>query len=250
MSHKLDYSKAWADMKALLRSQRDAVFAIAGALWFFPAWLASFLTRDVERVRVQTLAEAVEALRAQFTASWYITLPTMLIGLWGTVALYALLNRRDLPHVGDALRLAAALVPVYFITQLLAGWAIILGLMLFILPGIYVMGRLVPLAAVVVAEPGRGVIGGLKRAWELTDAQGWHVAFLFFIVMLVAIIGYFVASLMIELPVAVLVGRGGIPLLSSAIEAVGSTAINLIALGLSSAVYKQLTSPAKAAQIG
>jgi hypothetical protein len=248
MSRKLDYSEAWADTKALLRSQRDGVAAIAGALWFFPARLSSFLTRDVEQVRVQTLAEAVEALRALFAASWYITLPTMLIGLWGTVALYALLTRRDLPHVGDALRLAAALIPVYFITQLLAALAIWLGFMLFILPGFYVIARLVPLAAVVVAEPKRGVIGSLKRAWELTDAQGWRIALLFFVVILVTMITYFVASLMIELPVALVVGRGGVPLLSSAIEAAGNTVINLISLGLTTAIYKQLTSPMKAGQ--
>lgn len=241
MTRPLDYSLAWNDAKALLRGQRDGVIAIAGALWFFPAWLSGFLTRDVEAAPAQNLAELLASVQRMLTENWYITLPTMLIGLWGTVALYALLTRQDLAKVGDALRLGLALLPVYFLAQLMSGWAIMLGMILFILPGLYMIGRLLPVGAVIVAEPARGVLGGLRHGWSLTQGQGWRVTLFFLVIMIVAAIAYFVASLFIELPVTLAVGRGGVPLLSAAVEAAGSTVINLLSLGVSVAVYRQLS---------
>ena len=241
MTRPLDYSRAWNDAKALLRGQRDAVIAIAGALWFFPAWLSGFLTRDAEAAPAQNLAELMASVQQMLAENWYIMLPTALIGLWGTVALYALLTRHDLARVGDALRLGLALLPVYFLAQLLSGWAIMLGMILFILPGLYMIGRLLPVGAVIIAEPARGVIGGLRHGWNLTQGQGWRITLFFLVIMIVAAIAYFVASLFIELPVTLAVGRGGVPLLSAAVEAAGSTVINLLSLGVSVAVYRQLS---------
>lgn len=241
MTRPLDYSLAWTDAKALLRGQRDGVIAIAGALWFFPAWLSGFLTRDAEAAPAQNLAELLASVQRMLAENWYITLPTMLIGLWGTVALYALLTRHDLAKVGDALRLGLALLPVYFLAQLLSGWAMMLGMILFILPGLYMIGRLLPVGAIIVAEPARGVLGGLRHGWNLTHGQGWRITLFFLVIMIVAAIAYFVASMFIELPVTLAVGRGGVPLLSAAVEAAGSTVINLLSLGVTVAVYRQLS---------
>jgi phage shock protein PspC (stress-responsive transcriptional regulator) len=113
--------------------------------------------------------------------------------------------------------------------------------LLFILPGVYLIGRLLPVGAVIVAEPARGVIGGLRHGWALTAGQGWRVTLFFLVIMLITTIAYFVASLFIELPVTLIAGRGGVPLLSAAVEAAGSTAINLLSLAVTVAVYRRLS---------
>lgn len=241
MAQPLDYSLAWQDAKALLRGQRDGVIAIAGALWFFPTWLSGYLTRNSEMGSGENFADLIIAVQQMYAAYWYILLPTMLIGLWGTTSLYALLTRGDLAKNGDALRLGLALLPVYFLAQLLTGWAIMLGMLLFILPGVYLIGRLLAVGAVIVAEPSRGVIGSLRHGWELTQGQGWRIALFFLVIMLITTIAYFVASLFIELPVTLIAGRGGVPLLSAAVEAAGSTVINLLSLAVTVAVYRRLS---------
>ncbi|MCD6059867.1 MAG: hypothetical protein K0S16_178 [Moraxellaceae bacterium] len=59
--------------------------------------------------------------------------------------------------------------------QILAGVLIVLGLLMFILPGIWLMGVLLP-AYVIVVQEETGAIAALQAAWARFRPQAWNAA--------------------------------------------------------------------------
>lgn len=72
---------------------------------------------------------------------------------------------------GDALNRSLALAAV----QVLAGFAIVAGLFLMILPGVYLLGVLLPAYVIVMAEEASAT-AALQAAWARFRPQSWGVA--------------------------------------------------------------------------
>jgi hypothetical protein len=88
-------------------------------------------------------------------------------------ALMTLGTRREV-FVGDALRVAPRRLPALVVTAVLVTVATVIGLVLLILPGIYVATRLYVSAQAVAAED-LGPVDALGRSEELVDGNGWRV---------------------------------------------------------------------------
>jgi len=76
--------------------------------------------------------------------------------------------------VGEALTMALRLWPVLAVAVLLAGVPIGAGMLLFIVPGLYMAGRLalaMPLVVDGVAAP----LAAVRRSWDLTEGNGWRI---------------------------------------------------------------------------
>jgi hypothetical protein len=76
--------------------------------------------------------------------------------------------------VGEALLLALRLWPVLVVALLLAGVPIGAGMLLFVVPGLYMAGRLalaMPLVVDGVAAP----LAAVRQSWEITDGNGWRI---------------------------------------------------------------------------
>lgn len=109
----------------------------------------------------------------------------MAIGLQMVASLYAnalvirytLSTLSDSPVAGYGRLWQEALgrVPALFVAQVLAGLMIILGLMFFVLPGIWLSGVLMPAYVLVVAESLSG-IDALKSAWARFRSAAWQIA--------------------------------------------------------------------------
>lgn len=109
----------------------------------------------------------------------------MAIGLQVVAGLYAnvLVIRYTLSNLGDGpvpgygrlWQEAWGRVPALFVAQVLAGLMVILGLMLFVLPGIWLSGVLMPAYVLVVAEHLSG-IDALKSAWARFRPAAWQMA--------------------------------------------------------------------------
>lgn len=85
------------------------------------------------------------------------------------------LSRAPLPSHGQLWQEAMSRVPGLFVVQLLAGMLVFAGLLLFILPGIWLLGVLMPACVLVVAEPLSGV-EALKAAWTRFRPGAWPIA--------------------------------------------------------------------------
>lgn len=76
--------------------------------------------------------------------------------------------------VGEALLMALRLWPVLVVAVMLAGVPISAGILLFIVPGLYMAGRLalaMPLVVDGVAAP----LAAVRQSWEQTEGNGWRI---------------------------------------------------------------------------
>jgi uncharacterized membrane protein len=77
----------------------------------------------------------------------------------------------------------------YFKTSILYGLCILGGLILFIIPGIYVMGRLM-FAVYLSIEKNQGARLSIKESWSMTEGYGWLLFWKSFLIGLYIIAGY------------------------------------------------------------
>ncbi len=240
VARKLDYSLTWQAARAQLAAHREGVGAIGALFLFLPDWVARLFAGEPDMEGVTTPRAWLTAFQTHYAEHWSLLLPTGLLSFFGAVALYVLLTRNDLPTIGSALGKALVLLPFYFVVQLAGGLATLGGLILFVLPGLYLAGRLAPLGAVSVAETERGFAGALSRAWDLTRGNGWATFFLTLVVALVASVTAMVIGLLVGLLCRLLAGPEGVPFVETGIDAALGAAIATLLLSLSVAIYRQL----------
>lgn len=107
---------------------------------------------------------------------------SLLAQMLGGVAASALTIRYTLAVLGQRTTAALPLwqgalrrMPALFLVQLLAGALIVLGLLALILPGLYLMGVLLPAYVLVVHEE-MGPVAALKSAWARFRPQAWALS--------------------------------------------------------------------------
>lgn len=109
-------------------------------------------------------------------------LPFLLVQMLAGVAATALTIRYALAVLGKTTLSPRGLwqdavlrMPALFFVQILAGIAIVLGLLAFIVPGLYLMGALLP-AYVLVVHEGQAPLEALRSAWARFRGQAWEVS--------------------------------------------------------------------------
>ena len=185
---KFSISAVWDDTVRMLRANASLLLAIAGVFLFLPAVVSAYLappptggSEGVTRATMMTYyVENAPAL-----------LLVQIIGFLGNLALLILCLDEGRPTVGGAIRGAFVLLPFYFLASLLSGVMVGLGLLLLILPGLYLLGRLAVTGPVVVAERVRNPLTVVKRSFALTKGRGWSVASL----ILILLVTYLVVNL-------------------------------------------------------
>ncbi len=154
---------------------------------------------------------AVEVLYSVVTA---VTGPETLQGLLAAVVLGATsvfvgvgftlitlkLTKGEQAHFRD-IGPPAVLVLQYVVAALLAGLAVIAGLFLLIIPGIYLALRFSMMRFTVLE--GHGVLGSLRKSAELTHGVKWQLLGFFIVIILLNILGVLLllVGLLITIPV-------------------------------------------------
>lgn len=144
--------------------------------------------------------------------------------LIGAIAQLAVARMVALPDASPRAALAAALrvFPAFVAVLLLGALPTGLGVLMFIIPGVYVAARLYLVVPVAVLEP-LGPIEVLQRSWALTAGRGWTIAW-FLILSILLLIG---ASLLAA-------GVGGA--LGSVLTLIGLKPVGVFAANLVNAV--------------
>lgn len=117
-------------------------------------------------------------------------------------------------ELGSALRL----VPGLFAVLVLLGLAIAAGLVLFVIPGLYVATRLC-FAVTAYILTGRGVFASFSYSWQLTAGNVWRLS-LIFSVYIVLIIVFYVLAAVIVAAIAVPFALGDIAMITAVTAAV------------------------------
>jgi len=230
------YSATWDDTTRLLRTNSSLISAIAGAFIFLPMLLvAYFLPEPAAQGR-----EAMQALVDYYTANLLWLLLERLVQMIGSAAIFVLLSARGGHTVQGAIGAAVGILPVYFVTVLIANLAIGAGFALLLIPGLYLLGRL-SLAGIVVADGGyRNPLAAIRKSFDITKGRGWAVAGL---VLAVAVAGFIcIAATMSVFGAIVLVaglgdlGKFFLTILSAAIMSL----LYVVLIVLLFAIYRRL----------
>ncbi len=242
MARTLDYNAVWADTTDMLRRHREAIIAIAGLLILVPNWASGFFIGPPDLEGAKTMGDIIAARGEHFSANWHMMIPLSLVSFFGGIAVLTVLLRPELPRIGDALLFALKLLPVYILVSILTGILTGLGVFAFIIGLFYVVGRLLPVPAIVVAEydKGIGIWGNIARGWDLTRGLGWKCFLLIFMIMLVALIAMGVIEMIIGILCTTVAGPDGIPLLQTLVSALTASIFGVVVLALEAAVYRHL----------
>jgi hypothetical protein len=180
---KIDMAGVLRDAWAMWRTDSDLLLRVAGLFLFLPL-LATLLllpamppfavTPEMSQAAQTALAEQIVAWISAY-GGWSL-LGALIVEAGMLVVLTAYLGR-DRPDVRGAISGAAQLLPRYVLAMILVGFPRlgVLTLVL-LLPGLYVLGRMIALGPILVAERPIGVGGAVARSWALTRGNGLPLA--------------------------------------------------------------------------
>jgi len=241
---KLSYSAAWDDAMALLKAHGALIAALAGALVFLPTLLTGYL---LPRPVVNDAAEWLPRLNEYYLANWYWFLLAGLVTMVGTVAILLLVFAPRGTSVGAAIARAVAFVPTYLVASLAAGFLIGFGLILLIVPGLYLFGRLAILGPVVVAEERRNPFAAIGRTFAVTKGNGWRILGLIFLTGVAGYIAAGVVNMATGILFTLLAGKDLGALLAMIVASATYSAVAIVFLLLYAAIYRQLAGPTASA---
>lgn len=240
---KFSYSAVWADVVALLRAHASLIATVAGVFIFLPGLLAAYFlplptTQDVGRMG--------EIWLEYLGANWHWMILNSIVNMIGSIAILKMIFERNI-SVGGAIAAALPILPFYFLASFLGSILIGIGFVALILPGAYLIGRLGPLNAVVVAEDRRNPIDAIGRCFALTRGHGWAVLGLILIVAVAAAIVIGVATTLLGILFILIAGQDLGGMLVLIVRTAGNAALMTLVLILGAAIYRQLAEGKSAA---
>ena len=234
---RLNYGELWNEAIGLVRRNRPVVVALAGALFFLPNLVVGYLARfEPAGPGIGYL----EAILAHVRAHWPLILAGGLVEMLGTLTLLRLFLKADGRTVGAAIAASLALLPTMFLASFLSNVALVIGFLLLIVPGIYLLGRLGLVPAVIVAENRRNPLDAIGRGVALTRNFGFAVAGLFVIVFVLAIVADIALSGALGSVAILLAGRDTGLLVAEAAGALVWAAAAVLQVALASRIYLRL----------
>lgn len=236
---KFDKGAAWDDVKRLLASHRPLILAVAGAFVFLPQLIFDLVAGPAPTSTGGVSPEAEAALLTSwFSNHWWLLLIMGLAVLVGTTAIMRLWLARTSTSVSEALVGAAVLVPAIFVAQIVSSVAVAFGILLLIIPGLYLYARLCavgPLAADLnIRNPAKLIAG----SWNLTKGNGFSILLFLALVIVAAAIVYVLLASIAAVILGIIPSVG--PILVKIASAALSTVFNVLIVALVVSVYRQL----------
>ena len=233
---KLSYSAVWNDVMAMLRPNVAVLAAIAGAFLFLPALLLGHFLPPRDPDPARPLAGMIEHIGA----NWPWHLLANIVNMAGAIAMLLLLLDRGGRTVGNAIGAAVLILPFYFLASLLSMLIVGVGLVLLIVPGLYLYGRLAVIGPVVVAEGLRNPINAVRRSFEVTRSNGWRVLGLVVLIALAGVIVSYALTAVLGTVFYLLAGQDTGRLLVLILNSLAAAALSTLLLVLSAAIYRAL----------
>lgn len=240
MQHKLDYRAVWREARTLFSAHSEATIAIAGFFIFMPAWITAYILPPLVFADLNDMAGSIRQISSYFENAWHILVPNMLVTMFGGLILYVLLAGRGISKVGDALTAAVVLFLPYLAASIIIGWMTFAGLLMFLLPGLYLMGRLALLPVVLAQAPELGAMGAIRQSWQTSRGNAWSILILImFVALAVRVLSGIAMAIVVAITIGV-AGDGGIPVIEAAITAIFAVLEAVSYVLLMVAIHRQL----------
>ncbi|WP_414903217.1 hypothetical protein ACMT1E_07725 [Sphingomonas flavalba] len=231
---RLDTGKAWNDAVALGRNHAELLLAIAGMFLLLPALLLELFA---PMPAGGALAERLTAYMELHGGKLFLA---ALVTSYGQATIFALLLDANRPTVAEALREGLRRLPWFVVLNLLVGMIWLGGFLLFIIPGLYLVGRLALAQPALVSGRLSDPMEALRRAWRLSDGNGWRILAL---LALVRVLGTLIVTAAVWTlgAVVLLLAKGPVAaFLLALVDASFGAAVSVVLLLVDAAIFRQL----------
>ncbi len=238
---KLDMGRAWDDSMAMLRANQSLLLPIAGVFYFLPSLLASILTPLPPSAAAVTSADQMVALvRDMLLASAPWTFASIVAGTIGSIALYRILVGPPGTSVGDAIGLGLKLFIGVFIATFLSSILIGMGLVLLVIPGLYLLVRLLFIVPHAAHSGQQNPLDLMRASWEQTRGNAAGLLGFFVMLFLIGFVLMIIMSAIVGALLALLLPEAAANNVSLGFDALISTLLQLVMIAVTAAAYKQL----------
>lgn len=236
--NKFTYDAAWADLVAMARANASVLAIIAGAFLFLPNFAQLLLAPPPE---VRSLDwNGVRQLEEYFSKNG-LTLILCNLPVWlGSAGILSLLLDPRRLTVGEALLSGMRLLPGVIVLNWLTQFFILVGLLLLIVPGVYLIGRLMLAAPTQMAERIGNPIKAIQRSFALSNENGWRITGIVMLIAVVAMIAAAAINLVVGIVLSLVLPKAALAIAFAILKsAIGATTALLLLL-LGAALYRQL----------
>lgn len=174
----LDFAAVLADAWGLFKRDRDLLLRVVGPFLFLPSFALALLVPpwpmpDPEIVDRQTQAQSwLDAFQLWANAYGPGSILAYAVMYYGMVVLFVLYCDRTRPDVRSGLRRAGAIYLRYFLAMTLVSLVAFLGLSAFVLPGLYVMGRMMFVGPLLAGGNRVGVRAAIRGSYDRSRGAG------------------------------------------------------------------------------
>jgi len=234
------YDRVWADAVAMVRANGVMLATLAGVFMFLPSLALWMFAPMPSPPSGGDGTEGIRFLTDYYSANWPGLLLVSLISTFGQAVILLLLLDPDRPTVGDALGQAARALPMYFLLGLMTSLAIGVGFVLLFVPGIYLLGRLMVAAPVMIGERVASPVDAIQRGWAYTKGIGWRIAGLVMLIGVVGWIAFSAASSVLGVLAGLLLPAEASAVAKAFADSLAGAALALLIAVLTAAIYRQL----------
>lgn len=235
---KFSYDAAWNEVLALWRAHGELIAIVAGLFLMIPDF-ARNLFFPVPPVTGFDPAN-LEILERYFVGNgtwlFLLNLPILL----GSAAIISLLTDARRPTVGQAIGLAFFMLPSVFVLNMLIQFAVLGGLFLFIVPGVYLIGRLAVASSWQMANRSMNPLTALARSFDLTRGNGWRIAGIILIFAATGAIAARAIGAVLGILISFVIPKMSLAAVAAFLSSILSTTVVLAMLILAAAIYRQL----------
>ncbi len=237
MSMKFSYEAAWADIVALWRAHGEFLAILAGLFLMIPDFTRNLFI-PVPEITGFDRAN-LDILQAYFEENGIRLFLLGLPPLVGSATILSLMVDVRRPTVGQALGLSLRLLPGIFVLNLLMQIAILGGMFLFIIPGVYLIGRFAAASSWQMAHRAINPFTALARSFDLTRGSGWSIAGLVLIFGLTGAIAVRAVEAVLGIAISFVIPTMSIAAVSAFLSSIASAIYDLALLMLGAAIYRQ-----------
>ncbi|QLC21809.1 hypothetical protein HFP51_06235 [Parasphingopyxis sp. CP4] len=232
-------SAGWDEVRQMLGSNMQLLIAIAGVFFLLPGLVLSFTMPAI------TDMSSLDAIVAVVQPYLPLIILASVIQMAGQLAIWTLVMAADRPTVGEAIKAAILFLPFYFLINILTNIIVGAGILLFIVPGIYLAVRLAPIGVIAITEGIRNPFTAIQRSFAVTRSNALPIFAFLLIVVVVFLLISLAVSLVFTTVFAMVgmdvtpAGTGGslLAVISGIVGAAGTTVFTLMAV----TIYRQLT---------
>lgn len=239
--NKFDMGRAWSAATGLIGSHRDLVLAIAGVFLFLPSAAIGIFGPPDPVVEGVPPAMLLDILIDYYGDMLPYFLVSAILGSIGTIAIARLyLGARGMT-VGAALMFALTVVISTIVAGLLSGIVVGLGLVLLIVPGLYLYARFAMVLPYVATTGAKNPLTLLQGSWDATRGNGWRLVLYLVLIAIIGLIIYMLSLGVVGLLFSALLPDDASRVATALLSALLGTVFSVVFTAILCGAYRELT---------